>query len=83
MWQEIITYLIIAAAVAVAVLKTRKKFRKKKRQLVVQSQKTVLNTNHNCSDCPAECILRDSVAPQRTNAGETACTQPEKESDGL
>ena len=83
MWQEIITYLIIAGAVIVAVLKSRKKFRKKKRQLDVPSKKAVLNTNHNCSDCPAECILRDTVAPQQSNNGETVCSQTEKKSDGF
>lgn len=82
MWQEIITYLIIAGAVIVAVLKSRKKFRKKKRQ-TVNYKNAVINTNHNCSDCPAECILRDTVAPQQSNNGETVCSQTEKKSDGF
>ena len=82
MWQEIITYLIIAGAVIVAVLKSRKKFRKKKRQ-TVNYKNAVHNTNHNCSDCPAECILRDTVAPQQSNNGETVCSQTEKKSDGF
>ncbi|NCB08324.1 MAG: hypothetical protein EOM73_09195 [Bacteroidia bacterium] len=82
MWQEIITYLIITGAVVVAVLKSRKKFRKKKQQ-ALNYKNAALNKDHNCSDCMAECILRDTVAPQQSNNGETVCSQTEKKSDGF
>lgn len=59
MIQEIITYMIIGAAVTVAVMKFAKRFgRKKPVAKKVVSGKTISHA-HNCADCSAECQLRD------------------------
>ena len=58
MLQEIITYLIVAAAVIVAGLKIAKRFSKKKPKKV-DFKKDKISMAHNCSDCASECVLRD------------------------
>ena len=60
MIQEIITYLIIGAALAVVSFKAWKKFapKKKVQKTPASAQSSVLQ-GHNCSDCSAECQLRD------------------------
>lgn len=67
MVQEIITYIIVAAAFLFAILKVHKKFSKKKtssHQIKNQQQ-----AQHDCSACAAECILRDAPASTINNAG--------------
>lgn len=59
MIQEIITYIIISFAIGVAVWKTVKKFKKNKKTGLKEEQITM---HHNCSNCPADCILRDASA---------------------
>lgn len=58
MVQEIITYLIVGTAVILVITKAVKRFRKKKANKI-DFQKTKITTEHNCTDCAAECILRD------------------------
>jgi len=58
MIQEIITYMIIGAAVSVAVMKFAKRFSRKKTAKKAVSGKTISHA-HNCSECSAECQLRD------------------------
>jgi len=63
MIQEIVTFVIIAFALVIAVRKTIKKFRKKKRSSVNSNpQNEINNLEHKCSDCLAECMLRDTVS---------------------
>ena len=62
MLQEIITYMIIGSAVTLAVLKIVKRFRKKK-PAKQNFQKDNISMGHNCSECSAECVLRN--APKR------------------
>lgn len=58
MLQEIITYLIVAAAVGFSAYKVFKRFYKKKAPKVnFKTEKFTME--HNCSDCSAECVLRD------------------------
>jgi hypothetical protein len=59
MIQEIITYIIIAAAVTLAILKTVNRFSKKKPKKL-DYKKAKLSTDHNCGQCAAECMLRDA-----------------------
>ena len=64
MIQEIITYMIIGAAVALAVSKLIKKFgRKKIPEKQLNYQKDSFSVQHNCSDCSAECMLRNASRP--------------------
>jgi large-conductance mechanosensitive channel len=64
MIQEIITYAIVVFAVALTIQKTVKKFKKKKSVPSDENLKAeTSNTQHKCSDCIAECVLRDSVSP--------------------
>jgi len=60
MIQEIITYIIIGSAVTVAVMKLIKKFSRKKRKKNKDLNDEKSTMQHNCSDCSAECILRDT-----------------------
>lgn len=60
MVQEIITYTIIAVAVFFTLLRFWKKFGKKKRVKKTDAVTPKIAAQHNCSDCSAECILRDS-----------------------
>ena len=60
MIQEIITYIIIGSAVTVAVMKLIKKFSRKKRNKNEDLKDGKSTMQHNCSDCSAECILRDT-----------------------
>lgn len=61
MLQEIITYIIVAVAVGLALWKMYKKFSGGKRKKSKQVRKTITSAPHNCSDCIAECSLRDAV----------------------
>ncbi len=64
MIQEIITYMIIGAAIALAISKAVNKFiRKRKPVKKVDFKKDSISMHHDCSDCSAECMLRDSVKP--------------------
>jgi len=66
MAQEIITYLIVAAAFLFAFWKFYKKFGKKKpaNKLINEQQQK----QNNCSICTEECILRDQSASTSGNA---------------
>ena len=61
MIQEIITYIIIGSAIALAISKAFSKIKgKKSPQKKVNFQKDTFSMQHNCSDCSAECMLRNS-----------------------
>lgn len=59
MVQEIITYMIIGAAVAVAIMKFAKRFGPKKTAKKVETGGQKVSHVHNCGECSAECQLRD------------------------
>ena len=64
MFQEIITYMIIGAAIAMAISKMIKKLKgKKKLPKKVDSEKETFSMQHNCLDCSAECMLRNATKP--------------------
>lgn len=63
MIQEILTYMIIGSALTIAFLKIKKKLAGKKTQQKVNLKKESLSTQHNCSECSAECMLRDAASP--------------------
>jgi len=64
MVQEIITYTIIALAVAFTFKKTRKKFSKNKSLPANDNlKKETSDIQHKCSVCVSECVLRDTVSP--------------------
>jgi large-conductance mechanosensitive channel len=58
MLQEVITYMIIGSAITLAILKTIKRFRKKKPKKT-NFNKDNIRLDHNCSECAADCVLRD------------------------
>ncbi len=61
MIQEVLTYMIIGAAIALAVLKVMQKFKPKKRpERKINYQEEKFSYHHDCSDCSAECMLRDA-----------------------
>jgi hypothetical protein len=65
MIQEIITFLIIGAAIAFAISKSIGKIKGKKRpQNKPDFKKQTFTMQHDCSDCSAECMLRN--APKLT-----------------
>lgn len=72
MIQEVITYMIIGAAFAVAIMKIVKRFSKNKSEKM-NFKKAKISTDHNCGECAAECMLRD--APKRIiEASQKQCT---------
>lgn len=82
MLQEIITYMIIGAAVTLAVLKFIKRFggkKQKKMKSTSTSSTTSASASHNCSDCSAECLLRD-LPKVVIEKNKEACVQIEKKS---
>ena len=80
MIQEIITYLIIGSAITLAVIKTIKKFGRKKRKHKIDYNKVNITEEHNCSDCSAECMLRDVALPESTT-NQDLCKQIKVNSD--
>ena len=68
MVQEVLTYIIVAIALGMAALKMYKKLAGKKRRKKLDFKKQTFTMEHNCQDCIAECILRDSPALKRKNA---------------
>lgn len=64
MIQEIITYMIIGAAIALAISKViNKSGRKKRPEKEMDFQNDSVPLQHNCPDCSAECMLRDATKP--------------------
>lgn len=59
MVQEIITYLVIALAVSVAVVKAAKSFSRKKPKTTTNFKNETCTSQHNCSTCSDECALRN------------------------
>lgn len=70
MVQEIITYIIIAAAVVFTFLRIRKKFGNKKRVNKNAGTNNDAVSQHKCSDCSAECILRDVTSDKLQSNGD-------------
>jgi hypothetical protein len=61
MMQEAITYMLIGSAITLAVYKVYLKFRKKKPEKTFGSDTSIKMQGHNCSDCSAECMLRNET----------------------
>lgn len=75
--------MIIGAAVTLAVLKFIKRFggkKQKKAQVNTSISSTAsVSAAHNCSDCSAECLLRD-LPKVVVEKNKEACVQIEKKS---
>lgn len=82
MIQEIITYLLIGFAITIAISKTYKKFKGKKKSKNINFKKEIFSTPHDCSSCDAECMLRDAVKPNTQN-NQDLCKKAEVKSDML
>lgn len=52
--------MIVGSAVTLAVLQIVKKARKPKKSNKVDFKKDSFSVQHNCSECSAECMLRDA-----------------------
>ena len=61
MVQEIITYMIIGAAITTVAMRTIKKFSTKKHRSKINFSKDSFQMEHNCSDCSADCMLRNTI----------------------
>ncbi len=56
--------MIIGAAIALAVSQAIRKIRgERKPAKKIDFKKETFSMHHDCSDCSAECMLRDSVKP--------------------
>lgn len=78
MAQEIITYIIVCVAVAMAISKTFKKLIKPKKKVKkIDFQNETISMQHNCSDCSAECMLRNSVKPITETTNKELCKKIE------
>jgi hypothetical protein len=74
--------MIIGSAITLAILKIAKKFNGKKKKSQVNFKKESFSMQHNCSDCSAECMLRDAAPPIIRNNQEL-CKKIEIKSDKL
>jgi hypothetical protein len=64
MIQEIITFMIIGAAIALTISKAIRKFRRKKVPAKkVDFKKESFSMQHDCSSCSAECMIRNVAKP--------------------
>ncbi len=61
MLQEILTYLIILIAVGTALWRIYKTLSVKKKKKVTDFKKETFTLQHDCSDCAANCSIRDAV----------------------
>ncbi len=77
MLQEIITYIIVAVAVGLALWKMYKKL-SGKRKKTKQYRKAPSSAPHNCSDCIADCSLRNAVPAVRQENEELCETTVKK-----
>ena len=68
MIQQVLTYLIIACAAGLALWKIYNKLSGKKRRKKIDLKKQTFPMKHNCKECIADCILRDSPAMKRGNS---------------
>ena len=82
MIQEIITYLLIGFAITIAIAKTYKKFKGKKKSKDINFKKETFSVQHDCSSCSAECMLRDAAIPIIENDHDL-CKRVEIKSDKL
>lgn len=73
MIQEIITYMIVGSAVTIVVMKTFQKFRKKKKK-TINFKKDSFQLEHNCSECSAECMLRNA-SPKIIHDNKNICKE--------
>ncbi|KAF0236190.1 MAG: hypothetical protein FD181_3005 [Prolixibacteraceae bacterium] len=61
MIHEVITFMIIGAAIALAIAKSVRKLKNKKlQQNKPDFNKETFTKGHNCPDCSAECMLRNA-----------------------
>ena len=72
MTQEIITYIIVLVAIVLALWKMYIKLSGKKKKKKEIKNKNTDTSIHNCSDCIAECSLRDA-APILIKENEELC----------
>ncbi len=72
MAQEIITYIIVAFAFGFAGFKSYRKLAKKKRNKITTVKNELSEVRNSCSDCLAECILRD-LTPDGKNKNAVLC----------
>jgi len=69
MIQEIITFLIVGAAIVYALSGIIKKpLRKKKPGLKTDFKNESFTMQHNCAGCSADCMLRNSVKPLKDSS---------------
>jgi hypothetical protein len=83
MFQEILTYMIIGSAITLAVIKMAKKLLPKPKKVSTTANGPIASIHqHNCSECSADCQLRDLpkyVIQKNTDA----CLQIERKSKSL
>ena len=77
--QDIVTYMIVGAAVAIVLLKLAKQFLPKKQKKINYGDTKIADQQHNCSDCSAECLLRD-LPIQLTEKNTVVCKKVEEKS---
>ena len=67
--------MIIGSAVTLAILRIIKTFRRKKaKKPEVDFKKEKFSMQHDCSDCAADCMLRDSALPLKPKEQEICDT---------
>jgi hypothetical protein len=72
MIQEILTYLIIAIAAGTAIWRFYQTLSVKKKTKVTDFKKEKFSMQHNCSDCGANCTIRNAT-PRVKQENEEIC----------
>lgn len=77
--QEFLTYVIVGFAIIIVLLKLVKQFLPRKSQNTKHDDMQMAQQQHNCSDCSAECVLRD-VPKHVTEKNTVVCQKVEEKS---
>jgi len=73
MIQEIITYMILGAAITLATIKVKNRFWHRKSKISNQNNEKS-SSLPNCSNCSAECVMRD-ISPQSNQYNKDLCNK--------
>jgi len=82
MIQELIAYMLIGSAVTIAFIKIKSKLTGKKKKQKIDFKNESFSMQHNCSDCSADCILRDA-SPTILENNKELCNTIEAKSNNL
>ena len=69
--------MIIGAAITITVMKTVNKFSRKRKKKRINFKNESFQMEHNCSDCSADCMLRDAINTPVNAKNDSLCKKIE------